>query len=100
MRREGRKPLAARRRPESSDLHNPFPHSGNDNTQARKPNAPSAKTCHPFALRPAFLGRLFPTRLYHLRPVGVDSGLRRNDDEEKIGWIAIPTTPLPCLSNT
>ena len=27
--------------------------------------------------RPALLDRSFQTRLYHLRPVGVDSGLRR-----------------------
>ena len=31
MRREGRKSVAARRRPESSGLHKPFPHSGNGN---------------------------------------------------------------------
>ena len=65
MRREGRRPVAARRRPESSGLYEPFPHSGNDNTKARQPARSSDKTCHPFILPgPAFL----------------DSGLRRNDN--------------------
>ena len=42
---------------------------------------------------PAFLGRSFQTRLYHLRPVGVDSGLRWNDNEKKIRLSAIPISP-------
>ena len=48
-------PPSFRRRPESSGLCNPFPHSGNDNTQARQPNAPSGKTCHPFTPWPPLL---------------------------------------------
>ena len=32
-------------------------------------------------------------------PVGVDSGLRRNDDAEEEGPVAIPIVRLPLLTN-
>ena len=67
-----------RRRPESSGFNKPFPQYENDNTRTRQSNAPSAKPCRPFTppagLLPTPLyhfGRLFQTRLYHLRPAGV-----------------------------
>ena len=63
---------------------------------------------------PAFLGRLFQTRLYHLGGVPVychsrlrehvlckplDSSLRWNDDGGRIGFVTIPTVPLLFLTN-
>ena len=64
-----------------------------------------------FQTRLYHLGRLFQTRLYHLHPcrrafmqayrdVGVDSGLRRNDDWGGNGIVTIPTAPLLCLPNS
>ena len=62
MRREGRMPVAARRRPESSGLHNPFPHSGNDNR-------------HDNLTR--YLAKFFNSSLP--RPALLDSSFRWND---------------------
>ena len=46
------------------------------------------------------LGRWFQTWLYHYIPVGVDSGLRRNDDWGGNGIVAIPTALLLFLPNS
>ena len=77
-------PPSFRHRPESSGLHKPFPHSGNDNTQARQPTRASGKPCHPFTPRPAFL----------------DSGLRWNDNGGRSGFVVIPTAPLLFPTNS
>ena len=42
------------RKLESSGLDKPFPQSGNDDTQARQPDKPSSKICHPFIPQPPF----------------------------------------------
>ena len=67
MRREGRMPVAARRRPESSGLYNPFPQRGNDlKGGIRSDWHRRTETGSPLTPRPAFL----------------DSGLRRNGERE------------------
>ena len=60
MRREGRRPVAARRRPESSGLFHTFPPNGNDNTRVIP--ARISRAIRP-ASRPAFLNRSFQTCL-------------------------------------
>ena len=84
---------------ESSGLLHTFPPGGNDHAWVIPVSVGGAIRLTP---RPAFLGRLFQTRLYHSSvfgefsrtaelaerpasmqaclPVEVDSGLRRNDD--------------------
>ena len=57
-----------RRRPESSGLHKPFPHSGNDNQRSDKPARHPPEPAIPSFLRPALLGGSFQTPLYHLHP--------------------------------
>ena len=59
---------------ESSGVYNPFPHSGNDNRRDNRTRYP-AKPAIPSPSRPAFL----------------DSGLRRNDNGGRNGFVAIPT---------
>ena len=44
-----------RRRPESSGLHKPFPHSGNDNQRSDKPARHPPEPAIPSFLRPALL---------------------------------------------
>ena len=62
-------PPSFRRRPESSDLIKTFPQRGNANYRhdypARHPIKPVTHSL-PHPRFPGFLGRLFPTRLYHL----------------------------------
>ena len=72
-----------RRRPESSGLDNPFPHSGNDNH--RNDN----RTCYP--AKPAIHSLPWPLFL--------DSSLRWNDDGGGNGFVAIPTASLLFLAN-
>ena len=64
MRREGRRPVAARRRPESSDFNKTFPQSGNDNL----------RDDHPMRYP------INPATIHHRALALLDSGLRRNDD--------------------
>ena len=99
MRREGRMPVAARRRPESSGLHKPFPHSGNDNYRYDNP------TCHPITPAIPALPSLASSAACSRRrsttyiPVGVDSSLRWNDDGGGNGFVVIPIAPLLFLPN-
>ena len=68
-RRPESSPPSFRRRPESSGLDYRFPRSGNDNSirQARTGKSRRAYK-HPASACSGFLGGLFPTPLYHLRP--------------------------------
>ena len=62
-------PSSFRRRPESSGLHKPFPQSGNDIEAWHWVSlARAGRNGAPLIPRPAFLGGLFPTPLYHLHP--------------------------------
>ena len=72
-----------RRRPESSGLHKPFPHSGNDNHRN------DDRMCYPAK----------PTIHSLPWPLFLDSSLRWNDDRGGNGFVAIPTAPLLFLAN-
>ena len=69
-----------RRKPESSGLDNPFPHGGNDNYTNDNATRHPVKARHPLII-PASPSSAACSRRRSTTyvPVGVDSGLRRND---------------------
>ena len=93
-------PSSFRRRPQSSDLDKPFPHSGNGNKQERQPTRHLIKPAPfttPASPSSATCSRRRSTTYI---PVGVDSSIRCNDDRGGNGVATILTAPLLCLTNS
>ena len=62
--------------------------SGDDNHRQDNRMCDLIKPAIHLPPRLPLLGRAFPTWLYHLHPLGVDSGFRRNDDEAGVAKAA------------